>query len=263
MLRHYDKLGLLLPQHIDESSGYRYYTAQQLGVVGKIGQLRELGFSLALIKEILDDQLNPDDLKRFYKIHYYELQEELQLIRRQVEQLSHLLQQDEIVNPYHVTLKEIPARTVISNRRIIHSYEDEGQLWQELYQAITRSNINIAQIPYAMAIFHDLEYKTDNIDVEVQLAIESKEGSVLSDIIHSNYEVADVDCYQASSTEVVSVIFSGSYSQMSAVTQSVAHFIEDNQYELQGPMFNIYHVSIAHNSDPRAWVTEACFPLRT
>ena len=30
MLRHYDALGLLIPAHVDPSTGYRHYTAAQL-----------------------------------------------------------------------------------------------------------------------------------------------------------------------------------------------------------------------------------------
>ena len=30
MLRHYDQLGLLKPDHVDKFTGYRYYTAVQL-----------------------------------------------------------------------------------------------------------------------------------------------------------------------------------------------------------------------------------------
>lgn len=259
MLRHYDKLGLLLPEHIDEGSGYRYYAASQLGIVGKIGQLKELGFSLALIKEMLDSHTNQEDLKLFFRLRYNELQEELQLMQKQVSQLTHLLEQEEAVIPYHVILKEIPERAVLSTRGVIHTYEDEGQLWQTLYTVITEKNINVALEPYAMAIFHDQEYKTNEIDVEVQVTIEDYRNQ---DTVWSQIDGSNVSCYNMPATEVASVIISGSYEQMTVVTQSVAHFIEDHHYELYGPMFNIYHVSAAQNPDPSVWVTEACFPVR-
>jgi DNA-binding transcriptional MerR regulator len=46
MLRHYDNIGLLSPQRIDPTSGYRYYAAEQLVRLNKILALKELGLSL-------------------------------------------------------------------------------------------------------------------------------------------------------------------------------------------------------------------------
>ena len=35
-LRYYEKLGLLKPAFIDESNGYRYYSAEQVSLLNKI-----------------------------------------------------------------------------------------------------------------------------------------------------------------------------------------------------------------------------------
>lgn len=53
MLRHYDEIGLLKPVWIDPESGYRYYSAEQLPVAGRINALKDMGFGLAAIGEIL------------------------------------------------------------------------------------------------------------------------------------------------------------------------------------------------------------------
>lgn len=45
-LRHYDKIGLLKPYHIDPETGYRYYSISQYEVLGTIKDLRSIGFSL-------------------------------------------------------------------------------------------------------------------------------------------------------------------------------------------------------------------------
>lgn len=36
MLRHYDDIGLLKPAEIDQFTGYRYYSPEQLPVIGRI-----------------------------------------------------------------------------------------------------------------------------------------------------------------------------------------------------------------------------------
>ena len=47
MLRHYDEIGLLVPEHTDPWTGYRQYAAFQLMIANRITALRHMGFSLA------------------------------------------------------------------------------------------------------------------------------------------------------------------------------------------------------------------------
>lgn len=54
VLRHYDKEGLLCPSHVDYFSGYRDYSADQIGQVHKIELLKSGGFSLKDIRAILE-----------------------------------------------------------------------------------------------------------------------------------------------------------------------------------------------------------------
>ena len=53
VLRHYDKEGLLCPDYVDHFSGYRYYSADQIGQVQKIELLKNGGLSLKEIRDIL------------------------------------------------------------------------------------------------------------------------------------------------------------------------------------------------------------------
>jgi DNA-binding transcriptional MerR regulator len=52
-LRLYDELGLLVPAHVDEYTGYRWYAAEQLERARLVATLRRIGVPLARIKEIL------------------------------------------------------------------------------------------------------------------------------------------------------------------------------------------------------------------
>jgi len=51
-LRYYDEIGLLKPAHIDEFSGYRYYSLSQATELNRILELKAYGFSLAEIKKM-------------------------------------------------------------------------------------------------------------------------------------------------------------------------------------------------------------------
>ncbi len=54
-LRLYEQKGLLKPYRIDPDTGYRYYTHEQCSVVDAIQQMQSVGFTLAEMREILDN----------------------------------------------------------------------------------------------------------------------------------------------------------------------------------------------------------------
>ena len=75
MLRHYDEIGLLEPAEIEPFTGYRYYSEKQLPIAGRINALKDMGFGLSAIREIL---LCRDDgalLQQYLRIRRAELQE--------------------------------------------------------------------------------------------------------------------------------------------------------------------------------------------
>jgi DNA-binding transcriptional MerR regulator len=52
-LRHYEAKGLLRPAHVDSSSHYRYYDAQQLEALERLLLLKDVGLSLDAIRTLL------------------------------------------------------------------------------------------------------------------------------------------------------------------------------------------------------------------
>ena len=55
-LRHYEKEGLLTPEHVDETTGYRYYGVRQLEVLNTIGYLRVLDMPLSEIRDFIQNR---------------------------------------------------------------------------------------------------------------------------------------------------------------------------------------------------------------
>ena len=258
MLRHYDQLGLLVPEKVGFDSGYRYYSATQLQKVNKINKLKELGFSLSLIKEMIENA-DTEQMTHYFMLRKSELQEELDKLERQhvlLESATAILREDASKMNYHVILKEIPAMNVVSIRKIIPKYEDEGGLWQEFYEQVMAYQPKIdfppchTQADIARAIYHDPEYKEHDIDIELQ--------SNVNGTYESNGQLI---FKSVPAQKVASVTFSGPYEQTSAVVEQAAKWIEDQGLQMNGVMFNIYRVSPAQDTNPENWVTEACFPV--
>lgn len=249
-LRHYEKLGLILPTTIDPQSGYRFYEANQISTINKIRMLQQVGLSLETIKEILEKQ-QADVLNYYYEIKEKELEKEMEEINKKKEmirQLQNQLKEGNNMEKYNVVLKTIPARNVISVRKVIPTFQDEGVLWDLLQQEMKKGSVKIAPGSLGISLYHDKEYRETNVEVEVQLEVIGE---------YENGETATF--FEAPEYSIASVTFSGSFDQMPQVSQALATWIETNHYQVSGPMINISHVSPAHDPNPQNWVTEASF----
>lgn len=249
-LRYYEKIALLAPAYTHPESGYRFYESKQLPTLNTIKVLQQIGLPLDAIKQILEKD-NLDTLDYYYQLREHEIQEELGRIQRE-KQLLELLkkQQREGINMtnYNVQLKTIPARKVMSIRKTLATYDQEGLLWEELYAELQKQHVKMSNPPFGMSIYHDPEYKETNADVEIQ-----------SQIVGEYQDTDTVTFYDAPEIQIASVTFQGSFDQMAQVTAALGQWIEANGYHIAGPMINITHVSPAQDPNPENWVNEAAF----
>ncbi|WP_288226563.1 MerR family transcriptional regulator, partial [uncultured Enterococcus sp.] len=89
-LRHYDEIGLLHPQLVEEDSGYRYYSVKQLERLAQIVLLRELTFSLKEIQQLLQE-----DATKFtaaLEKKEQEIEQEIQRDRFRQQQIHQMMQ---------------------------------------------------------------------------------------------------------------------------------------------------------------------------
>ncbi len=66
VLRHYDKEKLLMPENTDKFSGYRYYSSEQILTFHRITALKNAGFSLQEIKDILSSEKTKDEITEIF-----------------------------------------------------------------------------------------------------------------------------------------------------------------------------------------------------
>ncbi|MDW7662479.1 MAG: diguanylate cyclase [Bacillota bacterium] len=81
MLRHYDKLDLFSPIALNEENGYRYYCEDQMVELRKIQFLKDLGFTLATIKELLSKPVDLFEFLDLLKDREVELTKESDVIK--------------------------------------------------------------------------------------------------------------------------------------------------------------------------------------
>ena len=254
MLRHYDEIGLLTPANTDDFTSYRYYSEAQLPVANRIAALKNMGFSLATVAEIMKSYDDPEALSRFLAVKQAEVQTEVEESQRRLLLLEAAikgLRKDGMMMKYDVNLKTLPERTVASVRKIIPAYEQEGMLWGILMQETVSLKMQDGDTCYALAVFHDGEYKESDVDVEVQKSV------------IGNYKNTENVVFKTEpAVEIASAICKGSYEQMNKINEAVANWVQVNGYEFGGAMFNIYHVSPHETQNPNEYVTEVCYPVK-
>ena len=254
MLRHYDEIGILHPESVDDVTGYRYYSESQLPLAGKIQALKSLGFGLSMIKEILGKYEDAREMERFLVAKQKELEEEILGIQRKLLFLDSALKwmrKDGSLMDYNVTLKTMPERYVASVRQVIPAYDREGMLWEIMCRELEGKNVQQAVPCYGLAIFHDEGHKECDTDVEIQNSVVGK----YEDTEHVKFKTVPP-------IQVASATYKGSYDQISRVNAAVADWVVENGYDFDGKSFCIYHVSPAQTDDPEELVTEVCFPVR-
>lgn len=83
-LRHYDEIGLLVPDQVGPENGYQYYSAQQLSQIARIQLLREMGIGLQTIGQMLQQLQNPHELERFLALQQLQLKDQQQELQHRI-----------------------------------------------------------------------------------------------------------------------------------------------------------------------------------
>jgi DNA-binding transcriptional MerR regulator len=125
MLRNYNEIGLLIPAHIDEATGYRYYSEEQLPIANRIQALKSMGLGLSIIKDILSEYNNEDSLKRYLTLQAAQKQEEIETMQKQLLLLQTTikgLDKNSSISRFNIAIKEFPKRNVISYHSTIAAY---------------------------------------------------------------------------------------------------------------------------------------------
>ncbi|QWU13885.1 DNA-binding transcriptional regulator, MerR family [Paenibacillus sophorae] len=164
MLRYYDEIGLLPPAAIDGSTGYRYYSADQIETVHGIKSLREMGFGFPEFGEWLKESGNTRRLLELLAKQKHQIAEtieqENEKLLRVGRMLEHLTKEDSTMD-YTIALKSVPAYRVLSLRNIIPAYNAEGVLWEELTRFAGANGVKALEPSYA--IYHDQGYKEQDV----------------------------------------------------------------------------------------------------
>jgi len=249
-LHHYDEVGLLIPAHVDEENGYRYYTTNQLFRLNEIVALRQMGFSIPEISAIVDGH----NVTGILMQRKAELESEARNVTDQLFRLTHYIheQKEGKKMNYQAVIKEIPAFTVYSARYTIPNYAALNEIMPALGEKVGKANpgIKCVEPGYCFNVYLDGEYRDTDIHVEICEAVVSRgkdgDGIVFKDI---------------PAITVVSVLHRGAYEKIGAAYAYAVQWAEQNGYSIVDNVRESYIDGIWNKDHVDDWLTEIQVPV--
>lgn len=255
-LRYYDDIGLLKPMQVDEWTGYRYYSAEQLPCLNRILALKALGLSLEQIGQLLDDDLSAEQIRGMLRLKRSEIQQRLQEEQARldyVEARLRLIEQEGKMSEYEVILKPVASVHAATMRGTTpdmeHIGENLGKLFGELINYVKQNGGRFTETPPAgITIYHSME--SELVEVEVALGI-------ASDLKNSDrVTVSDLPAIAQAAT----VVHKGAFSGLPGANHAVFQWIEANGYTIVGPSREV-NLHYEPDGDPSRYVTEIQVPV--
>jgi effector-binding domain-containing protein len=253
-LRYYDEIGLLHPENVDESNGYRFYSPNQLSRLNMILALKDLGFSLEQVAMLMHEAISVEQLRGMLRLRRAEiegrLEEEQQRLTR-VEHRLNLIDREGRMPVYEVVIKRWEPTRVASIRSVVENYGSVGGLIGELFADLGENGI--APMGPCFAIYYDDEYQEHDVDVEAAVAIAADAGHPGG----SRVAVRELPGHP----EVASLIRTGPYDDFTPAYEELMKWIKSNGYRIVGPNREIYLRGPAEDVAPESYVTEIQFPV--
>lgn len=192
LLRFYEEIGLFAPAHADPHSGYRYYTVNQLPELNRVLVLKELGFELEQIREMLRSQITVEELRKMMLLRRNDVEKNLALESQRLRYIDSRIAQLE--NEGELSLEDVlirsePAHRFLSLRRVVASFDAARELIAELRS--TALPYLPKGKPYRLtAVSHSPHFESDELDVEfgyafacdVQIDLQKNSGLQLREL---------------------------------------------------------------------------------
>lgn len=256
MLRHYDAVGLLRPVRVDEFTGYRYYAAAQLTRLNRIIALKELGFSLQQVAEMLDERVSVAELRGMLRLRRTELAAALAADAArltQVEARLRTIESEGVMSADEVVLKRVPtvrvAELAAEAQELLpeHITPVIGPLIDRLCQAL--DDAGVRPVGPCVAHYEPLgEGEASPVMVHASLPVDVEPDSGFG------FDVVELPELPSAAT----IVHRGSMDNVMATLQKLAHWIEANGYRSTG---TAREVTLSVEGGPDHWVTELQEPV--
>lgn len=258
LLRFYDEIGLLAPEHTDRQTGYRYYTIAQLAQLNRITVLKDLGFSLEQIGGILRaPALDAAELRRMLQLRRNDAERAVALEAQRLRNIETRIGQIEsegVLSVDDVIERREPARRLLSLRRTVASFAQGGALIGALREE-ARALLPKRHGCQLVAVAHSPHFESDEIDLEFGYAVDGLELPTLGK--STALQLSELPAVE----RMAACVRVGLPEDAHLVTAKIGRFAAANGDVFDGPSREVF----LQPPDPRRMhesVIEMQFPLR-
>lgn len=254
-LRLYDENGLLRPERIDPSSGYRYYSESQLDTARLISLMRKLDVPIADIAEMI--ARDPSETSSALAA-WWEIEEGKMDARRD---LSRFIQGIVLNNPasrpsgqdaYPVQVRDVPETTYLYLMSHVHGPELPSFIGRSTAMLAQRAELYGGATGHATVVFHGVVDLDSDGPAEVWVPVGAGTVAEGEDLIRT--ESAHRQAYIALQKHQVA------FPQILQVYVALRQWIEASNHTVSGPPREIYlddFVEARHNE----LICEVAFPI--
>jgi DNA-binding transcriptional MerR regulator len=257
LLRYYDQIGLLKPAHIDNWTGYRYYSAKQLPRLHRILALKELGLTLDQIARLVDEELSTAEIRGMLTLKKAQV---AQAVDEELARLRHIearLYQIDAPNhgAFDIVLKQVPAQAYLSLREVLPNTDAALGIMRELFQVLP-ARIDATVLGSFTTVVHSETLESDRLDIELGAVLATTESLAVtlpSDRVLHMHTLPAV-------TLMATVVQVGGFEQNCRSYGAIGMWVEDNGYRLAGPGREVL-IQPPRTEQLDEMVTEIQFPV--
>ena len=251
-LRHYEQKGLLVPDEVDEWTGYRYYSITQMQRLNTIRGLQRQGFSLEEIKDLFEDESQMPSVAQLTK-KIEETERQLQILMERRHQLLKWMDSHKQIRTMEkFSIQSLPEIIVASHREIIPDYSALGQLCvNKIGPEMQRLGCKCPPPGYCFTIEHHQEYRATDLDIEYCEQVE--EMGTDNTIIQFKRLPAV--------PKALCMKHVGPYERFhESITEAFA-YMEEQGYKLAGPLRTSYIDGVWNKATPEEWLSIIQIPI--
>ena len=252
MLRHYESAGLLQAQHVDPLTCQRMYDADQLPRLNRILALKDLGFTLAQVRAILDAQVSEAELRGMLRLRKTELAARITTDSARLQRVEARLvtiAREGYMPGSEVITKDVEPVRIAALAAIADSYAAEtlGRVIRPLQSALTDRMTAAGLSPDGPAMaFYDAIPGTGSDAVTVHAAY-----PVRGELDHADdFTIEDLPGAGPAAT----MIHHGPMDEVGMSFEALARWIDAHGYTSAGYVREVYLDCPA--DAPDEWVTE-------
>jgi DNA-binding transcriptional MerR regulator len=259
LLRYYDEIGLLKPQHIDKWTGYRYYTADQLPRLNRILALKELGLSLDQIQQLLDQDITADEIRKLYLERKAQLEQSLrdELVRLQQVQLRlNQLDRHEVDWMPDVVIKRVPAQPMLTYRDSKMTEERLYQLFEVLSQNSPERAAEKSKVGSLLTVLYsDIFTPETEMDLEIGFLLNTERVKPLRITDEVTLTVRELP-----TVEQMATIVHRGLDDHPVTYNALGRWLEQHHYHIVGPGRELL-LENYYPAEPEKCITEIQFPV--